>query len=353
MADTSARMLALLGLLQARSDWSGAELAAAAPGHRPHRPQRHRPAARARLPGRRGPRPGRPLPARGRHQAAAAAARRRRGGGRRGRAARRHRRSRGIEETSARALAKLEHVLPHRLQRRVNALQRRASSAGPENTGSNVDDPVVDPALLSEVAAAIRDHVELRFDYRHGDAAPAASRTGWSAGSGAGTSSPATRSRRLGAVPAGLDDAAHARRPPVHPAAAAGRGLHVVRAARGRVLRLDRARPDRRRRAGRGGAGPDQPDRRRRRERRRTTTACWSPAATASRSSRSTSGCSASTSTWPNRRAGRGGGAAGRAVSKCNADRTTTRELLEPVGRASDERSAGNLSSIASRRSRC
>ena len=72
---------------------------------------------------------------------------------------------RGIEETSARALAKLEHVLPHRLQRRVNAL-KDAVSTGPENTGSNVDDPVVDPALLSEVAAAVRDHVELRFDYR-------------------------------------------------------------------------------------------------------------------------------------------------------------------------------------------
>jgi predicted DNA-binding transcriptional regulator YafY len=72
---------------------------------------------------------------------------------------------RGIEETSARALAKLEHVLPHRLQRRVNAL-REAVSAGPENTGSNVDDPVVDPSMLSEVAAAVRDHVELRFDYR-------------------------------------------------------------------------------------------------------------------------------------------------------------------------------------------
>ena len=72
---------------------------------------------------------------------------------------------RGIEETSARALAKLEHVLPHRLQRRVNAL-RDAISAGPENTGSNVDDPCLDPSVLAEVAAAVRDHVELRFDYR-------------------------------------------------------------------------------------------------------------------------------------------------------------------------------------------
>ncbi|GEN81094.1 helix-turn-helix transcriptional regulator [Actinotalea fermentans] len=71
----------------------------------------------------------------------------------------------GIEETSARALAKLEHVLPPSLRRRVNAL-RDAVTAGPENTGSNVEDPAVDPELISEVAAAIRDRVELRFDYR-------------------------------------------------------------------------------------------------------------------------------------------------------------------------------------------
>jgi predicted DNA-binding transcriptional regulator YafY len=71
----------------------------------------------------------------------------------------------GIEEISARTLAKLEHVLPHRLQRKVVAL-RDAVAAGPENTGSNVDDPMVDPAVLAEIAAAVRDHIELRFDYR-------------------------------------------------------------------------------------------------------------------------------------------------------------------------------------------
>ena len=86
----------------------------------------------------------------------------------------------GIEETSARALAKLEHVLPHRLQRRVNAL-RDAVSAGPENTGSNVEDPIVDPSLLSEVAGAVRDHVELRFDYKAPakSAGSSSSPTGW------------------------------------------------------------------------------------------------------------------------------------------------------------------------------
>lgn len=71
----------------------------------------------------------------------------------------------GIEEIGARALAKLEHVLPHRLQRKVNAL-RDAVTAGPENTDSNVEDPLVDPAVLAEVAAAVRDQIELRFDYQ-------------------------------------------------------------------------------------------------------------------------------------------------------------------------------------------
>ena len=38
-------MLALLGLFQSRSEWSRGRARAAAPGHRPDRPQRHRPAA--------------------------------------------------------------------------------------------------------------------------------------------------------------------------------------------------------------------------------------------------------------------------------------------------------------------
>jgi predicted DNA-binding transcriptional regulator YafY len=71
----------------------------------------------------------------------------------------------GIEESSARALGKLEQVLPDRLRRQVAAL-RDATSAGPVNTDSNVEDPVVDPALLTELAAAIRDHQGLRCWYR-------------------------------------------------------------------------------------------------------------------------------------------------------------------------------------------
>jgi predicted DNA-binding transcriptional regulator YafY len=71
----------------------------------------------------------------------------------------------GVEETSVRALAKLEAVLPHRLQRQVTAV-RDAVQAGPENTGTNAPDPVVDARLLMSIAAAVRDHEELRFVYR-------------------------------------------------------------------------------------------------------------------------------------------------------------------------------------------
>ena len=71
----------------------------------------------------------------------------------------------GIEETSARALAKLEQVLPDRLRRKLDALVR-ATTAGPVNTDSNVEDPEVDAAVLDAISAAIRDHEGLRCDYR-------------------------------------------------------------------------------------------------------------------------------------------------------------------------------------------
>lgn len=71
----------------------------------------------------------------------------------------------GLEETSGRALAKLDGVLPHRLQRQVHAI-RDAVQPGPENTGSDAADPPIDPARLMAVAAAIRDHEELRLVYR-------------------------------------------------------------------------------------------------------------------------------------------------------------------------------------------
>ncbi|MEU2041863.1 helix-turn-helix transcriptional regulator [Nocardia niwae] len=68
----------------------------------------------------------------------------------------------GIEESSLRALAKLERILPSRLRHRVSALQA-ATVSMPAGT------PAVDPDVLTAIAAAIRDHEQLRFDYRtHG-----------------------------------------------------------------------------------------------------------------------------------------------------------------------------------------
>jgi predicted DNA-binding transcriptional regulator YafY len=69
-----------------------------------------------------------------------------------------------IQESSARALAKLEQVLPHRLRRQVTAIAS-AMSRGPENTSTNVPDPEVDPAVLSAIAGAIRDQECVRFQY--------------------------------------------------------------------------------------------------------------------------------------------------------------------------------------------
>lgn len=70
----------------------------------------------------------------------------------------------GIRDSGARALAKLERVLPHRLRRSVTAIAA-STSHGPENTSTDAPDPEVDPALLCALAAAIRDRVSVRFDY--------------------------------------------------------------------------------------------------------------------------------------------------------------------------------------------
>ncbi|MFG2136972.1 helix-turn-helix transcriptional regulator [Streptomyces sp. NPDC048650] len=66
----------------------------------------------------------------------------------------------GIEETSVRALAKLEQVLPHRLQRRVSALNAFTVPMLGRPGG-----PRVDPHTLTELAHACRDSYRLRFDY--------------------------------------------------------------------------------------------------------------------------------------------------------------------------------------------
>jgi len=160
---TSARMLALLSLLQARPDWPGPELAErlgvsdrtirnditrlrdlgypvdavrGAAGH-------YRLGVGAKLP---------PLLLDD-EEAVAVAVGLRAGHG-----------VAGIEEASGRALAKLEQVLPHRLRRRVGALHE-ATSQGPENTASNVADPQVDADVLATLAAAVRDHERVRLDH--------------------------------------------------------------------------------------------------------------------------------------------------------------------------------------------
>ncbi|MFJ1607681.1 helix-turn-helix transcriptional regulator [Streptomyces sp. NPDC088253] len=70
----------------------------------------------------------------------------------------------GIGETSVRALAKLEQVLPSRLRRRVSALNAFTVPMlrGPQPSA-------VDPGVLTELANACRDGERLRFEYRdHG-----------------------------------------------------------------------------------------------------------------------------------------------------------------------------------------
>lgn len=68
----------------------------------------------------------------------------------------------GIGETSVRALSKLEALLPERVRRRVHAVGTATvpyPSAG----------PVVDPETLLVIATACRDHERLRFGYRSHD----------------------------------------------------------------------------------------------------------------------------------------------------------------------------------------
>jgi predicted DNA-binding transcriptional regulator YafY len=70
----------------------------------------------------------------------------------------------GIEESSLRALAKLEQVLPPRLRHRLAALQAY-TVAVPTNTGG----PRVASDVLTVLVAACRDRQRLRFDYRAHD----------------------------------------------------------------------------------------------------------------------------------------------------------------------------------------
>ncbi|MFJ9364604.1 helix-turn-helix transcriptional regulator [Nocardia sp. NPDC101769] len=159
MLETSARLLRLLSLLQTPREWSGAELAAQLavdvrtvrrdidklrvlgyPVDATAGAAGYRLGAGAQLP---------PLLLDDEEAVAVAMGLRTAAGGT----------IAGIEESSLRALAKLEQVLPSRLRHRVTTLQA-ATVAVPAGG------PRVDPDTLNAIAAAIRDQHRLRFDYR-------------------------------------------------------------------------------------------------------------------------------------------------------------------------------------------
>jgi predicted DNA-binding transcriptional regulator YafY len=161
MVETSARLLRLLSLLQAHREWSGADLAErlgvtartvrrdvdrlrglgypvhAAPGTGGG----YQLGAGASLP---------PLLLEDDEAVAVAVGLRTAAGGG----------IEGVGETSVRALAKLEQVLPDRLRRRVGALTAYTVPM------LRTPETAVDPAVLTELAHACRDSERLRFEYR-------------------------------------------------------------------------------------------------------------------------------------------------------------------------------------------
>lgn len=161
MSDTAARMLALLSLLQSRPDWSGTELAARlGVSTRTIRNDIERlreleypvDASRGAAGGYRLGSGGKlpPLLLDDEEAVAVAIGLRAATG------------VAGVEESSARALAKLEQVLPSRLRPMVSAIGSVVDRA-PENTGTDAPDPEVDPAVLAAIAGAIRDVEWFRF----------------------------------------------------------------------------------------------------------------------------------------------------------------------------------------------
>jgi predicted DNA-binding transcriptional regulator YafY len=71
----------------------------------------------------------------------------------------------GIEETSVRALTKVIQVMPPRLRRRVDALQAYTVPAFWGPGGSGRGGPTVDAGTLTVIAQACRDDERLRFAY--------------------------------------------------------------------------------------------------------------------------------------------------------------------------------------------
>lgn len=163
MLDTSARLLALLGLLQSRPAWAGAELATrldVTPRTIRNDVDRLRDLGYP-IDGVRGPAggyrlgPGAKLPPLllDDPEAVAVAIGLRAVHG-----------IAGVDESAASALTKLEQVLPHRLRRRVEAIAQTVS-AGPVNTDSNVEDPEIAPEVLARIVDAVRDTERLRLTY--------------------------------------------------------------------------------------------------------------------------------------------------------------------------------------------
>ncbi|CAN5590119.1 YafY family protein [soil metagenome] len=70
----------------------------------------------------------------------------------------------GIEETSVRALAKLEQVMPDRLRRRVRALHANVVAMRWGDGG-----PKVDPEALALLSQACRDREQVQFEYERRD----------------------------------------------------------------------------------------------------------------------------------------------------------------------------------------
>src|SRR5581483_1282937 len=68
----------------------------------------------------------------------------------------------GTAEVSMRALAKVIQVMPARLRRRVEAL---SAATVPASWGNSATQAVVDPVILTTVALACRDTERLRFSY--------------------------------------------------------------------------------------------------------------------------------------------------------------------------------------------
>ena len=168
MSDTAARLLALLSLLQSRPDWTGAELARrldVSPRTIRHDIDRLRELDYP-VDATRGAAGGYRLGAGGKlpplllddEEAVAVAVGLRTAAG--GSVA-------GIEETSLRALAKLERVLPSRLRHRVNALQTYTVAVPRDRPG-----PAADPTVLTVLVAACRDRERLRLDYRDHSGVP-------------------------------------------------------------------------------------------------------------------------------------------------------------------------------------